>query len=399
MSPVDPRAYDRVVVAFSGGKDSLAALLHLFDLGVSPTQIELHHHLVDGRGPVLMDWPITPAYVAALADHFGLALFYSWREGGFRQEMDRDGVPTAPILFEQPGAPLGRAGGAGPPGVRGRFPQVSADLSVRWCSPALKIDVLAAALRGQARFEVGRTLVVTGERAEESPSRARYRGFEPHRTDCGRRRVDHWRPVLGWSKHQVWDRIAAAMIRPHPAYSLGWSRLSCRCCIFGSPAQWATIRALYPETFAEIAAREARSGHTIQRAANVVALADRGVPYPAALAQPNLAALGAACRRLRGGRRAQLRGERGTAGASPARNRSGWAPELSPCPQPLVPHACRAVISSPPPRRPWPSRLALRRRGRSQSSRGRGMRPATWCGVCCSDGRTSRRTSSAGPGR
>ena len=87
MSPVDPCAYDQVVVAFSGGKDSLAALLHLLDLGVSPTAIELHHHLVDGRGRVLMDWPITPAYVAALADHFGLRLFHSWRDGGFRQEM------------------------------------------------------------------------------------------------------------------------------------------------------------------------------------------------------------------------------------------------------------------------------------------------------------------------
>ena len=155
----------------------------------------------------------------------------------------------------------------------------------------MKIDVLAAAIRGQARFEDGRTLVVTGERAEESPSRARYRAFEPHRTDCGRRRVDHWRPVLGWTETQVWDRIAAAMIRPHPAYSLGWSRLSCRACIFGSPAQWATIRALYPAIFAEIAGLEARSGQTIQRAASVVALADLGVPYPAALVDRELAAL------------------------------------------------------------------------------------------------------------
>lgn len=291
MSAVDPRAYDRVVVAFSGGKDSLAALLQLLDLGVPPAAIELHHHLVDGRGAVLMDWPITPAYVAALAEHFGLALFQSWREGGFRQEMARESVPTAPIRFEQPGGRLGSAGGHGPAGVRGRFPQVSADLSVRWCSPALKIDVLAAAIRGQSRFEQGRTLVVTGERAEESPSRARYRPFEPHRTDCGRRRVDHWRPVLSWAEGRVWDRIAAAMIRPHPAYSLGWSRLSCRACIFGSPHQWATLRALYPETFADIAGLEARSGQTIQRAASVVALADRGVPYPAALADPALAAL------------------------------------------------------------------------------------------------------------
>lgn len=296
MTAVDPTAYDRVVVAFSGGKDSLAALLHLLDLGVSPARIELHHHEVDGRSRVFMDWPITSAYVAALAAHFGLPLYGSWREGGFRREMDRDGAPTAPIIYETPEGVLGRAGGAGPPGVRGRFPQVSADLSVRWCSPALKIDVLAAAIRGQGRFERGRTLVVTGERAEESPARARYRAFEPHRTTCGRREVDHWRPVLGWTEALVWDRIGAEGIRPHPAYSLGWSRLSCRCCIFGSPAQWATIRVLYPDVFAEIAAREAGSGRTIQRAASVVALADRGVPYPAALANPGLAALAASDR-------------------------------------------------------------------------------------------------------
>lgn len=287
-------AYDRILIAFSGGKDSLACLLHLLALGVDPARIELHHHDVDGRGATFMDWPVTSAYVAALADHFGLPLYFSWREGGFRREMERDGAPTAPVLFESPGGPLGRAGGAGPPGVRGRFPQVSADLSVRWCSPALKIDVLAAAIRGQARFEDGRTLVVTGERAEESPARARYRPFEPHRTACARRHVDHWRPILAWPEARVWDAIAAASIRPHPAYSLGWSRLSCRCCVFGSPAQWATIRALYPAIFDEIAAREARSGRTIQRAASVVALADRGVPYPAALADPGLAALAAA---------------------------------------------------------------------------------------------------------
>jgi hypothetical protein len=238
-----------------------------------------------------MDWPVTPAYVAALAAHFGLPLYRSWREGGFRRELDRDGDPTAPILFETPAGVVSRAGGAGPPGVRGRFPQVSADLSVRWCSPTLKIDVLAAAIRGQTRFLEGRTLVVTGERAEESPARARYAPFEPHRTACGRRRVDHWRPLLGWSEARVWDRIGAASLRPHPAYGLGWARLSCRACIFGSPAQWATTRALYPAAFEAIAEREARSGRTIQRFAGVVALADRGVPYPTALAQPELATL------------------------------------------------------------------------------------------------------------
>src|SRR6187402_2744536 len=98
----DLAAYRRFVVAFSGGKDSLAALLHLLSLGVPPHAIELHHHDVDGDGPTFMDWPCTRAYVRAIADHLGIALYVSWREGGFDRELARADAPTAPILFETP---------------------------------------------------------------------------------------------------------------------------------------------------------------------------------------------------------------------------------------------------------------------------------------------------------
>lgn len=47
----DLGAYRRLVVAFSGGKDSLAALLHLLALGVPTHAIEQHHHDIDGHGP------------------------------------------------------------------------------------------------------------------------------------------------------------------------------------------------------------------------------------------------------------------------------------------------------------------------------------------------------------
>ena len=66
----DLGAYRRFVVAFSGGRDSLAALLHLLSLGVPAHAIELHHHDVDGHGPTFMDWPCTPAYVRTIAQHF-----------------------------------------------------------------------------------------------------------------------------------------------------------------------------------------------------------------------------------------------------------------------------------------------------------------------------------------
>ena len=62
LTEVDPRTYDRVLVAFSGGKDSLACVLHLLDRGGAPEKIELHHHDVDGGGRTFMDWSITPGY-------------------------------------------------------------------------------------------------------------------------------------------------------------------------------------------------------------------------------------------------------------------------------------------------------------------------------------------------
>ena len=45
------QSYDHFVVGFSGGKDSLAAVLHLLELGVPKERIELAHHLVDGPAP------------------------------------------------------------------------------------------------------------------------------------------------------------------------------------------------------------------------------------------------------------------------------------------------------------------------------------------------------------
>ena len=47
-------------------------------------------------------------------------------------------------------------------------------------------------------------------------------------------------------------------------------------CIFGSAAQWATIRLIAPALFERIAAYEERFGRTIQRARSIRALADLG---------------------------------------------------------------------------------------------------------------------------
>ena len=295
MTP-DLRAYDRILIASSGGKDSVAAMLAVLDAGADPARVELHHHLVDGRGPAFMDWPSTEGWCRALAAAFRLPLHLSWRDGGFLGEMLREDRSASPVRFEAPGrhAPGCAGGRSGQRVTRLRFPQVGAVTAGRWCSAILKIDVLDAVIRAQDRFLGSRTLVVTGERAEESRARAGYATFERHRTDTrdGPRRprwVDHWRPVHGWTSADVWAALRRRGVVPAPAYRLGFGRLSCLACIFGSADQWATVRWLAPELFARITAYEGRFGCTIQRGRAVAAMADRGRPFAAALAQPELA--------------------------------------------------------------------------------------------------------------
>lgn len=281
----DVLGYDRYVVFFSGGKDSLACLLHLIEIGVSPESIELHHHLVDGReGSSLMDWPVTEAYCEAVAKHLGTAYGISWRTGGIEAEMLRDQTPTGSIVIPDGNGGFTKKGGDGPPGKRLRFPQVSADLSVRWCSSYAKIDVGSTYLRHAPQFRQGKTLVITGERAEESTARARYKVFEPDRADLrtGRkhqRHIDHWRPIHKWEEQKVWDIIKRHGIQAHPAYHIGWGRVSCRQCIFGSKHQWATVRVIAPNAFEAIALYEQRFEATIQRKESVRQLAAKGSPY------------------------------------------------------------------------------------------------------------------------
>jgi 3'-phosphoadenosine 5'-phosphosulfate sulfotransferase (PAPS reductase)/FAD synthetase len=281
---IDPLAYARILIAFSGGKDSLALVLHMIELGVPRDRIELHHHLVDGReGSTLMDWPITESYCEAIAKALGVQLTFSWRAGGLEREMLRDGDPTAPVFIPE-GDGHRAIGGKGPEGTRLKFPQVSADLSVRWCSGVSKIDVFARYLNNHPKFNEGTTLVLTGERAEESSARSKYKVFEKHRCDLreGRkvqRHIDVWRAVHGWSEQQVWDIIKRFSLVAHPSYFLGFSRCSCRTCIFGSKDQWATIREIAPAQFNQVAGYEREFKVTIHRKDSIVQRADEGTPY------------------------------------------------------------------------------------------------------------------------
>lgn len=95
--------YDKIIVLFSGGKDSAAAFWKLIELGVPISKIELWHHDIDGGHPSrTMDWPVTQAYVKAFADWVGCKLRVSWRVNGFFGELYRVGA-SQPVRYEHSG--------------------------------------------------------------------------------------------------------------------------------------------------------------------------------------------------------------------------------------------------------------------------------------------------------
>ncbi len=281
--------YDFIVVALSGGKDSVACLLEMVrrcdEAGVPRSRIECWHQCVDGApgSESVWDWPVTDAYCAALCRVLGVTYRRQWREGGLSRELARDFERTAPVHFELADGTVGTTGGTnGPLGTRGVHPAQSANLASRWCSPAVKIDVCAGAVCNDPRFEGATVLMVTGERRQESANRATYATVEEGRGTNTRRRVDQWRVILEWSEARVWDCLKAHRIVPHPAYRIGFGRCSCLTCIFNGHDEWATVRAIAPKPFEYHVGVEATSGSTVRKGLTVIDQADRGTPLPGA---------------------------------------------------------------------------------------------------------------------
>lgn len=249
--------YDKILISYSGGKDSTALILHMLELGVGRDRIELWHQCVDGRPPhsrPFFDWPSTGGYVRAVAEALGIKLSWQWRAYGFYGELYRKDARSHDIYYQNEGdllfyhLPTTR----GKISTRRKFPQKSASLQRRWCSAALKIDIARRVINNRSDLQGDtekpvKILWLTGERREESPARAKYNEVENHIGSTKKRVVHHWRAIIDWSESEVWSIIKRHGILPHPAYYLGFPRLSCRSCIFFTKDLWATLADVSPE--------------------------------------------------------------------------------------------------------------------------------------------------------
>lgn len=274
---IDLDLYERIIVMMSSGKDSLACLLTLIDQGVDLSKVELVHHNVDGHfdADLFADWAYVTDYNRAIARHFNLPIYFSWLDGGFKKELLKDNARSANHTIETPNGWLNLDRPLVKPNTRRRFPQQTANQMVRWCSGTLKTTVGDRMITSQDRFLGGmmnRTLIVVGQRREESSARKRLSQFVVHSTDTSRkesarklRYVDEWRPVLHMTEEQVWALLEKHSIIPPVAYRLGWGRSSCQICIFSSAKLWATMAYYFPERFREVADLEEEFGVSISQ--------------------------------------------------------------------------------------------------------------------------------------
>lgn len=242
-----------LVASVSGGKDSQAMVDYLCELlrflGMNPAERLILVNADLGRA----EWDVTEQ-LQGFASHYGVQVIVV--------KPPRDLITS-----------IRR---------RGKWP----DMARRYCTSDHKRDPIQKEIRRLSRIHGWTTVVhCTGERAEESPKRARLVSWEEDRKLSIRARaVFTWRPVLTLSIGEVWKRIEASGLPAHPIYAKGMRRLSCKLCVFASLHDLRIARREDPGLFDEYVEIERTSGHSFRqhfRLADLDTAEDDGMAGPA----------------------------------------------------------------------------------------------------------------------
>ena len=263
--------YDYILISSSGGKDSMTMLFWLLEQGVDKRKIELWHQCVDGNFQdrvEFFDWPVTESYLHAVSEHFDIPIYFQWRSEGIYGELLRTNSLTNDVCYTDNGKIYKLKTKNGKLSTRRKWPAQSANLSTRWCSAYVKIDVFRRVLNNHPKYkgtpdEPKKILVLTGERREESLARSKYMETEIHACNSRSRITHAFRPVIDFSEEKIWHYYEKYRFLPHPAYLLGWNRTSCFSCIFQTNDLFAMMREIAPERFNQLVQMEKELDHTI----------------------------------------------------------------------------------------------------------------------------------------
>ena len=200
----------KVIVNFSGGKDSTVAILET--LKKYPKDEIVLCYQDTGA-----EYAETPAHIEVIASQLNLPLVVLKREEDFWD------ITRKRKFFPTPG--------------------------LRWCTKYLKRNLLNKWLTANFRGTGTEVIVVTGIRAEESARRAKHQEWEdPRDNHIVLSTSKIWYPCLYMSEKEVKDRVVAEGLPLHPCYEFS-PRCNCWCCIFAPPAQVRLYAEMHPELY------------------------------------------------------------------------------------------------------------------------------------------------------
>lgn len=230
---LDLRQFDKILVSVSGGKDSHAMLFLVKELadrhGVSDRMIAVY-------ADTGMEWHNAEAHVRTICAAAGVQVEVVY--------------PVRPMLkkfefrFNQ---------------IKGRIQKCGfPSQKCRWCTSEQKVAPMDKFMR---QF-TGKLLKVTGERWGESNDRSKYHEyvFVP-RISTAKRMIYGWRPMLSYTKDDVWSMVRDTGVPRHVCYDMGCDRLGCAECIFSSDLDLRIEMRENPETFEALDRLEVDSGY------------------------------------------------------------------------------------------------------------------------------------------
>lgn len=206
--------FDRLVVSYSGGKDSTACLLWALETGL-PTRV-----LWVDTGNEL---PETPDYLRYIEETLGVTVETITRQGHSFDEIVR-----RRCMWPIPG--------------RCAVSRSNKSDAFKWYLQATDTPQSA--------------LLILGQRRQESASRAALPDFSP----IVRSGLPCYRPILDWTLHDVFSYLSDKGVMAHPAYAKGRSRVGCVWCANSREADLVRDNMLYPERCAELRALRAEIG-------------------------------------------------------------------------------------------------------------------------------------------